>query len=623
VPRHYLVLAAVLACGFVIPSAAPGATYCVSKPSCVTAGGTDKGANIQAALNDAENDSPTRSRVEIGPGSFTPAGPDGYIYGGTGPVDIVGSGSAGASRTLLDPNATSAGLFTTLYVSASAGRSTVSDLAIHTPGQLGGGSSICSGLQGDADVERIDVASNQYAPCNGTSGAELSGSLRDSSVNVGAGPGNAGARPVGADLIVEDSTLTAYHAFYTDGVPATLRRVHLHALKNGIYITSSPGTGVAAVTADDVLIETIPGGTGIVAFGSAFDSHVTIRGATIVGPGDIGVSAGNNAHTTDVELSSTIISGPATSVSRNGSGTTNVAVSYSNYTAPTDDLPANAGTLTEGPGKTSFADPGFVAAGDFSLARTSALRDLGSPAALVAGESTSDLAGLGRLQDGDGDGTPRRDMGAFEYQPRAPTAVAGAQPPSPRAGQAVTFDGSLSSDPEPGDTLTYRWAFGDGATATTAQATHAFALPGTYTVTLTVTDTTNHTGTAQVAVQVGIRKATKGKDVIDGTGGNDLICGLGGNDVLNGLAGADTLHGDACNDRKTSGRDTLNGGEGKDRLYGGPGKDKLNGGPGDDVIRAVDGSKDKIDCGKGKKDSATVDRADSVKSCEKVVRRKP
>ena len=53
---------------------------------------------------------------------------------------------------------------------------------------------------------------------------------------------------------------------------------------------------------------------------------------------------------------------------------------------------------------------------------------------------------------------------------------------------AVSFDGSASSDPD-GTISSYVWTFGDqGAPAYSPTATHAYASSGTYTVTLTVTD---------------------------------------------------------------------------------------------------------------------------------------
>ena len=51
----------------------------------------------------------------------------------------------------------------------------------------------------------------------------------------------------------------------------------------------------------------------------------------------------------------------------------------------------------------------------------------------------------------------------------------------------TSFDGSGSSSAD-GSALSYHWDFGDGATADTAQATHAYDKIGTYRVVLTVKD---------------------------------------------------------------------------------------------------------------------------------------
>ena len=68
----------------------------------------------------------------------------------------------------------------------------------------------------------------------------------------------------------------------------------------------------------------------------------------------------------------------------------------------------------------------------------------------------------------------------------APTANAGG-PYEGEPGLSITFDGSLSSDPN-GDALIYAWDFGDGAMAAGPSPTHAFAADGTYTISLTVND---------------------------------------------------------------------------------------------------------------------------------------
>ena len=69
-----------------------------------------------------------------------------------------------------------------------------------------------------------------------------------------------------------------------------------------------------------------------------------------------------------------------------------------------------------------------------------------------------------------------------------PTAVAGG-PYTEQLPAAVQLDGSGSSDPNTGATLTYSWNFGDGtANGTGVKPTHTYAKTGTYNGTLTVTD---------------------------------------------------------------------------------------------------------------------------------------
>jgi PKD repeat protein len=67
----------------------------------------------------------------------------------------------------------------------------------------------------------------------------------------------------------------------------------------------------------------------------------------------------------------------------------------------------------------------------------------------------------------------------------------------------VSFNGSTSSDPNPGGTIVaYSWDFGDGATGTGAIATHPFVTPGVYTVTLTTTDDRGQASSATGTVTV-------------------------------------------------------------------------------------------------------------------------
>ncbi len=79
-------------------------------------------------------------------------------------------------------------------------------------------------------------------------------------------------------------------------------------------------------------------------------------------------------------------------------------------------------------------------------------------------------------------------------------------PSSPQPGQSVTFDASLSYDPDPGDSIvSYQWNFGDGASATTATpvTSHAYSTANLYTVTLTVTDAHGFSQSLFTTIKIG------------------------------------------------------------------------------------------------------------------------
>ncbi len=128
--------------------------------------------------------------------------------------------------------------------------------------------------------------------------------------------------------------------------------------------------------------------------------------------------------------------------------------------------------------------------------------------------------------------------GGLNSQPATTTASIGAgnQPPIADAGgpytgtpgQPVAFNGSGSSDPE-GQPLTYSWTFGDGATATGATPTHAYAAAGSYTVTLVVNDgglnSQPATTTASIIQAGGTIVLREGLDGYSGTDDNYLLEG--------------------------------------------------------------------------------------------------
>jgi RTX calcium-binding nonapeptide repeat (4 copies)/PKD domain len=248
------------------------------------------------------------------------------------------------------------------------------------------------------------------------------------------------------------------------------------------------------------------------------------------------------------------------------------------------------------------------------------------------------------------------------YDGAGPQVTSLSAPSALTAGQSGAFSATAS---DVWSAFSSSWSFDNGSPANGLSVEHAFASPGSHLATLDLSDAAGNLTTRQAPVSVAASTPnptpqttpTNGNDSLTGTAGPNTICGLLGNDVLNGLGGNDTLFGDACgamtkaiaaaaasggndtlnggdgNDKLygAGGNDTLNGGKGNDKLYGGSGNDKLNGGPGtntysggsgNDTINARNGKKETVDCGAGKKDTATVDKKDKTKGCEKVKRAK-
>lgn len=85
-----------------------------------------------------------------------------------------------------------------------------------------------------------------------------------------------------------------------------------------------------------------------------------------------------------------------------------------------------------------------------------------------------------------------------------PVAAFSSSPAVPNIGDAVSFDGRASSDPG-GPIASYQWSFGDGATGSGAQPSHAYATSGDKTVTLTITaDLDGRTGSVTHTVHVNV-----------------------------------------------------------------------------------------------------------------------
>ena len=501
-----LAVAAIGGCLFLaaLPAGASALSYCVSKPSCVSAGGVNEGSDLQQALDDAGSTA-IADRVEIGAGTFPAAGPTGFIYawpGVTNSIEIVGAGRTQTKLTA--PDAGPSEGVTTLYAVASQASALVRDLEIVVPGSTGC-CEFSKGLKIDGTAERISVSTDPTAI--NVSAVDLTGTLRDSTVVVPyALSGGAAVRvPDQFSGTIEDSTLKGYYGVYGASTTATptvanLDRVRISASYSGVY------TYASEITIDDALIEltNTDGTRGVTALAinsNLVDNEMSVRNSTIVGAQIAAWASSAAGRTVTLNLDSSILTGALASIHREGNGgTANVTTRYSNYTAPTQS--AGGGALTQSPGNTAFANPRFVnpAGGDYSLLPSSPVIDRGNPAALVSGESSTDLAGKPRIAGG------RRDMGAFELEP------------TQCAGKTATIVGTAGKD------------------------------------------------VLQGSPAKDVIAALGGGDRVRGRGGADLICGGGGNDRLLGGKGKDRLLGQAGRDRLLGGpgRDRLKGGPGKD-----------------------------------------------------------
>jgi len=129
--------------------------------------------------------------------------------------------------------------------------------------------------------------------------------------------------------------------------------------------------------------------------------------------------------------------------------------------------------------------------------------------------------------------------GAVFVTANQPPAAHFNAPSSAPTGVPVAFDASGSSDPDPGQSLSYAWDFdGDGTTdpSTGPAASFAYPQPGTYTVQLRVTDTNAEPG-------IGPESSSATRSITIGSGS-----GSGGHGESGPGGGATPAGGDADRD---------------------------------------------------------------------------
>jgi VCBS repeat-containing protein len=313
------------------------------------------------------------------------------------------------------------------------------------------------------------------------------------------------------------STTHGSLAFNTDGSFTYTPQANFHGADSFQYAArdGSSFSFIRTVTLDVTSVNDAPVAAG--------DSYQTTEDTPLTVPA-VGV-LGNDSDVEGTALSAVLVTGPAHGTltqSADGSFTYTPSANYhgtDSFTYRASDGSADSNIATVSLTISAVNDAPTAADDAYFLGEDQSLTIAGP--GVLAGDSDVDGEALSALLvGGPAHGTLNLNVdGSFTYTPNAdyhgsdsftyrasdgslessvatvtltiapvndaPTADAGADQTAAE-GSTVSFT-SVTSDAE-GDTLDYLWDFGDGATATDAAPTHAYADNGVYTVTLTVSD---------------------------------------------------------------------------------------------------------------------------------------
>lgn len=498
--RRRQLLPVLLLVGLGAPGVASAGTFCVKPATGCAAVDTFEQTELQNALDTAASDGEA-STIRLGAATYTNTSAVPFSVkdvNNTDPTTVVG---AGRGQTVL----TTSNAADVLRTDVATGITTIRDLTVRaTPGAMHRGIvGPTSGAARGLTLERVDVLNPDQPAGVGADNVVSGATFQWIGGTSVAGASGIGLRLTGGNIsLVRDVAIDAGIGVATgfSALPVLLDRLRITARTTGVVITR------AATVRDSVVRIDAPAASlsGIDVQSGDSGYTANILNTTLIGPPDgsaaanlrgVGVRAAvNNTDTTQVFLERSIISGFGLSIRReqsNAGGSMSVTTRRSAYdSSPAKVTSGGGGSLVQDALAPSF---GFVSDSDPRLRFDSPLIDVGEPPAFVASPGELDLGGDPREVG------PAADVGAFEYQRRAP-AVAATVPATATGGQVVTLT-ATGTDPDAGDALTYTWDFGDGTGGAGPSVSHSYA-PGQRTWKVVVTDPTGQTATATGTIDV-------------------------------------------------------------------------------------------------------------------------
>jgi hypothetical protein len=401
---------------------------------------------------------------------------------------------------------------------AAAGQSPV---VIDEPGAEITDLGLSDGTTADAPVVELRSGTlsgvRVQASADGATALHLAGgTLRDGTSVDGAGTG---VLADGATATIEDTDIFGLHGLDSAAGALTLVRSVVEGDSTALRVTAG------AVTSDDSFFspsdwygDPDPAARLVDVAPAAGDAvSVTLRSATLdafdlSGSGLAATCAGGGA-TADVTLTDALAV---------RAGTSDLAASGAGCTMHLDHVQFGTRAAAAGGAVYDYGVSLFQRPGDATLLERwdqyaqpswhSPARNAGSARALAAGET--DVLGNPRVVDG------ARDLGAIEYQHRAPVADIEADQDTVTAGEEADFDDGATRDPDH-ETLdeqftldgmplpAFSWDDWDGIAEIPAQAQDGdgFAwftprAPGAHSIGLTVTDPSGLSSSARQDVQV-------------------------------------------------------------------------------------------------------------------------